>query len=173
MRTWMLVTTAIGCGATPAFDPDSDGVVSIGSFFGKCDDRCISTVSFRDDGAVDVDISTWHGRPYAEPSAFTQPGHLAPAGADELERIEWGLAAAELQRTWGCPDCTDGGGMKLVWTVGGVTTTHQWPYGRPPAAVPELADLGRLFRSLVAALEDCRETTDVVPDASCAPVPPL
>ncbi|MBX2801574.1 MAG: hypothetical protein KTR31_28110 [Myxococcales bacterium] len=80
-----------------------------------------------------------------------QQGTLTEAGRLELATLQADLGCADLQETYGCPDCADGGGTRLV--LG--DSTHTWEYSSPPA---ELLDVDTWFLHLRDALRDCSST---------------
>jgi hypothetical protein len=146
-------------------DTDTDPVTlySVASFFGECVGACQHTVTF-DDG-VSLTIEGWS----TTGALATQSGTLTSAGDAELRRVDADLVAATLEETYGCPDCADGGGMRLLLGRSASAPEHTWEYGNPP---PVLVDVDALFHDLRDALVDCSGSPWVTPDAGCMPFTP-
>ncbi len=94
-------------------------------------------------------------------------GRLTSRGSARMA----GLAASlpgELLESYGCPDCADGGASWLTVARESGTRRTEYEYGNPP---PELAAVDELIASLMEALRECRETSDLTLEAGCTPVP--
>lgn len=94
-------------------------------------------------------------------------GRLTSRGSARLS----GLAAAlpqDLLERYGCPDCADGGSSWLTVARESGTKRTEYEYGNPPS---ELAAVDELLASVMGALRQCRETSDVTLEAGCTPVP--
>jgi hypothetical protein len=52
----------------------------------------------------------------------------------------------ELQATYGCPDCADGGAESITYQNGAVSKTVVFEFGNPPDELRPLADTLRAIR---------------------------
>jgi hypothetical protein len=102
----------------------------------------------------------------ADRPLFVNSGALTPEGqrllADALDDVD----PASLEKTYGCPDCADGGAAYLAFTAGENASRHAMEFGNPPA---ELAEAYALAASMMSALETCRSGELLVVSADCAP----
>jgi hypothetical protein len=67
-------------------------------------------------------------------------------------RVRAELEGAELEGTYGCPDCADGGAMTVVLVRGGSVTEHSHEYFNPPEPFERLDPF---VKALTQALRDC------------------
>ena len=161
VRVWPLLLLPLGLVAcddpTPNREFPNLRMVSIGSYFGECGGPCLQTITL---SPLQLTIEEWFG----EVPLAVQAGELTAAGINEVERVDNGIPAT-LAPSYGCPDCADGGGMRLTLIDGG-RTEHDWEYSRPPA---ELEDVDNLYGELWDALWNCEANDWVTPAADCEP----
>ena len=157
---WGLALTAmVGCdnSVTPT-SPNGVSVVSIASFFGECAGPCQRTITVQP--GIELVIEDWGG---GDPLAVIQ-GEFTALGLDE--RAEVNRTLGPLEARYGCPDCADGGGMRVVVERGTLVRDHEWEYGNPPR---ELFQVDMLFNHLHDALVRCKPTVWVTPSDDCTP----
>jgi hypothetical protein len=94
-------------------------------------------------------------------------GQLTSSGAARLESLASGLPE-ELQETYGCPDCADGGASFLTVVRDSESLRTEYEYGNPPA---ELSAIDGFLKGVMDALGECRATADLTPEGSCTPLP--
>jgi hypothetical protein len=92
---------------------------------------------------------------------------LTSQGAARLESLATSLPE-DLQETYGCPDCADGGASFLALLRDSDSHRSEYEYGNPPA---ELAAIDAFLKEVMDALGQCRATADVTLDGSCTPLP--
>lgn len=96
----------------------------------------------------------------------TNRGRLTSGGMARLAAAAESLPDDLLER-YGCPDCADGGASWLSVARETGTRRTEYEYGNPPS---ELSAADALLASVMEALRQCRQTSDVVPEAGCTPV---
>jgi hypothetical protein len=163
MRRAITIASTLLLVACPALEePQESGIVSVGAFFGECLGACRITLELAGDDLL-LRIDDWtDAPPLAE-----QHGTLTPAGRKWRDEIAHALLERDLDPVYGCPDCDDSGGMRLVLDVGPGSTEHTWEHGNPPAV---LADVDRMFHELRDALERCESSDDIDVSSTCEPV---
>lgn len=165
--------SAVGCERGPAIVNRTDTGVDTGSVeaealtvaaagtsYGECGGACVSTLSI-DQGALHYDLTGYDSDVYAN-----NDGLLTELGAGQLAEMEAKLAARiELQETYGCPDCDDGGAAwATLQTADGASTTHTWEAGNAPE---EFLELSLMVNDLVTALRECEASSHVTVHSSC------
>ncbi len=93
-------------------------------------------------------------------------GRLTSSASARLVGLGASLPA-DLLETYGCPDCADGGASWLTVARDSSSRRSEYEYGNPPA---ELTSADELLTSVMEALRDCRETSEVTLEAGCAPI---
>lgn len=94
-------------------------------------------------------------------------GRLTSRGSARLAGLAASLPEGLLE-SYGCPDCADGGASWLTVARESGTRRTEYEYGNPP---PELAAADEFLASVMQALRECRETSDLTLEAGCTPVP--
>lgn len=161
MRRWLVTWAAFAAGCvdpTPHPDPTGARVVSIQSYFGECDGACVQTITV--EPVVELTLEQWGSD---TPLAVIE-GELTELGRGELAEVNRTLGP--LEPRYGCPDCADGGGMRVVVDRDTLRRDHIWEYGNPPDA---LNQVDTLFHHLQGALVDCKPTVWVAPGGDCTP----
>ena len=155
-----------GCYNTDAcFIPacPGDGLLAGGWSFGECLGACKTDLSI-DDQSVAVAVTGWDGTSY-----HTGAGSLTAAGQSAVAEVGQALAWAQLDPTYGCPDCADGGASYVTLKRMGVESTHAYEYHHAPEV---LAAADALIAAVIDALLSCTGTADVAVSNGCVPYAP-
>lgn len=150
------------CGSTIwCTGPDATEVtlISGGYSFGECIGACRWELTLEGDDAT-LTVSDWGD----EPALHTADGTFTTAGMEELALILGDLQGVELQETYGCPDCDDGGEAHAMLDRGLVEPLHSWPMGEPPTVLEDLDDF---ILGTIDDLSDCKETDELAPSEDC------
>ena len=135
-------------------------VVDAGSSFGFCIGPCRTELQLSGESlAVRVTDRTGN-------QAIAQNrGRLTSRGSARLAGLSASLPDNLLEQ-YGCPDCADGGASWLTVARESGTRRTEYEYGKPPS---ELAAMDEFLASVIQALRECRETSDVALEAGCTP----
>ena len=136
-------------------------ITGAGWSFGMCGGYCVADLVINGDRVV----LTGNGNLSNEP-LYEHSGTLTPLGLEQLREAERDLAGVPLERTYGCPDCADGGAAYLALSSPKTDSRHDMEFGNPPA---ELANAYGLVMSLIGALESCTSSALVAVDEACVP----
>lgn len=141
-----------------ACPPGSGIFAGGGNSFGLCAEECHAELSFvfpvqlATSTCLAPQVSlTVYGNPRGE--SKTTLAYLTDAAWDRAADIGLSLRDAELETTYGCPDCNDGGGSTIVLDVPGkglVDVAYEW--GNPP---PVLAEADAFMQALIRQLSAC------------------
>ena len=135
-----------------------------GYSFGECLGACKRDVLIAD-GAATLKITGW-----GENESFAEnTGTLTETGVAVAAEIAQNLVGTELEETYGCPDCDDGGAAHVILSRMSVTSTHKYDFGRPPEV---LKNADAFATALMLALADCETTNHVVPAGGCTAFEP-
>jgi len=155
-----------GCTPTPAnvdVSPYAQVMTRISSWAGMCAGVCNQEISFNADGGLTLVGTSTDGT-----IANGNSGALTQAGLAELHTLEDALYPLDLDPTYGCPDCADGGGMTVSrWardTRDEISTDY--PYGEPPV---ELEGVDALFQALITTLRTCEDSDWAAAYDDCTP----
>lgn len=145
-------------------DPRGDAslLVSAGWSFGFCAGPCVGELVF--DG-TDVQL-TITSRELGGEVYLENAGNLTGDGLQTLQAALAALTGVALEETYGCPDCADGGASHVTLTRDGVSSTHTYEYGKPPAV---LIELDALLEQLDDALETCTANEYIDIGDGCTP----
>ncbi len=136
-------------------------IVEAGWSFGFCIGPCRGELTLEGD-AVALRVTDRAG---SQVLAMNR-GRLTSSGSARLAGLGATLPA-ELLETYGCPDCADGGASSVTVARESTSRRTEYEYGNPPA---ELAAADEFLTSLMEALRDCRETSQVTVEAGCTPI---
>ncbi|MGH9460449.1 MAG: hypothetical protein ACRD1X_04495 [Vicinamibacteria bacterium] len=158
-----LALVAVGCAQSSTSGPSSSvRVAEAGWSFGFCMGPCRGQLALA--GAqLTYEVSSRTG----DQVFASNRGQLTSQGATRLEYLASGLPE-ELQETYGCPDCADGGASFLAFVRERESLRTEYEYGNPPAA---LSAIDGFLKEVMDALGECRATADVTPEGSCTPLP--
>lgn len=152
---------SIGC-AQDATTAASARIVEAGWSFGFCLGPC------RGELALDGDALALAVTDRTENEVFaTNRGRLSSRGSARLAGAAE-LLPEDLLDRYGCPDCADGGASWLTVARQSGTRRTEYEYNNPPR---ELAATDEILTSLMEALRQCRETSDLTLEAGCVPLP--
>jgi len=149
---------------TGATGPAPETRLSAGGWsFGECIGSCKTDVTI-EGTTVSLTISGWDNTIYAENS-----GTLDDTVAGLPKAIAEALIGTDLQETYGCPDCADGGASYITLIREDAESTHNYEYSDAPEA---LADADAFIASIAAALQSCSAESGVTPGDDCEPYTP-
>jgi hypothetical protein len=140
---------------------EDPALVGAGWSFGMCIGYCLADLVFEGDRVVLSGSSNM-----ADAPLFVNDGTLTPEARSRIAAALETLGDAQLEPSYGCPDCADGGAAYLTLVRDGATTRHQMEFGNPPV---ELAELYDLSLSIIGALETCTTDDLVIVGAECLP----
>jgi len=131
-----------------------------GTSFGECLEWCVRTLTI-DGTTLRLRVTDRDATVRAD-----QAGTLTALGKAKADGIATTLVGQDLEDTYGCPDCADGGASWVTLRRAGLETTHTYETGHPP--VP-LDPADEMINDVMAALTACDTTADVIPDPGCQP----
>ncbi|MBX2802984.1 MAG: hypothetical protein KTR31_35200 [Myxococcales bacterium] len=161
LRSIPLVTLVLAACAGPTEAAQPRMIGAIESFFGECEGACQHTLVMEGGAVAILRAQTYGGAD----TLSEHRGTLTSAGLQRIAAIESSIPT--LRTSYGCPDCADGGAMRLSLNRPEGASVHTWEFGQPPA---ELARVDRFFDDVSQALRACTEHVDVRPDRSCSPI---
>lgn len=158
-----LSLAAVGCLESSTSGPSSPvRVAEAGWSFGFCLGPCLGRLELVG-SQLAYEVSSRTGdQVYA-----SNRGQLSSQGATRLESLASRLPE-ELQQTYGCPDCADGGAFFLTIVRAGESMRVEYEYGNPPG---DLSAIDGFLKEVMDALGHCRATADVTLEGSCTPRP--
>ena len=158
-----LTLAAFGCTDSSTSGPSSSvQIAQAGWSFGFCMGPCRGRLDLAGN-QLTYEVSSRTGdEVYA-----TNRGQLSSQGARRLESLASNLPG-ELQGTYGCPDCADGGASFLTVVRDSESLRTEYEYGNPPA---DLSAIDGFLKGVMDALGECRATADVTLEGSCTPLP--
>lgn len=142
-------------------DAPQTRLLSGGYQFGECLGACKSEVTFAAN-VVTLTISDWGDEAPLHIGSAT----LTQTGQADLDRIMTGLTDQELEQTYGCPDCDDGGETHATILRGAEESIHRWETGEPPVVLEDLDDF---IMDTIDDISDCKSTEELEPAAGCIP----
>ncbi len=131
-----------------------------GWWFGECGGGCLGDMTFAADGPVTYAITGWDGETYG----LAEAPALNDRGDDLLEEAMDATPIGDLEETYGCPDCADGGGSYFQFDLGPVSLRTEYEYGRAP---DELAVLAEAMAAILWDFEAC--TFEYLEPFDCEP----
>jgi len=158
----VLTLAALGCTVSSTSGPSSSALTQAGWSFGFCQGPCRGRLDLAGNQLAYEVSSRTGDEVYA-----SNRGQLTPQGATRLESLASSLPE-ELQETYGCPDCADGGASFLAVVRDSESLRTEYEYGNPP---PDLSAIDSFLKGVMGALGACRATADVTPEGSCTPLP--
>jgi len=158
-----LSLVAVGCAEQSTSGPSSAvRVVQAGWSFGFCMGPCRGQLDLAAT-QLTYQVSSRTG----DQVYVRNRGQLSSQGATRLESLASSLPA-ELQETYGCPDCADGGASFLTVVRGNESMRTEYEYGRPPE---DLSAIDGFLKGVMDALGQCRATAEVTLEGGCTPLP--
>ena len=146
-----------GAGPPPAAE-----LVGGGWFFGFCGGLCRADLEVN---GTELLLTLRDNS--SEGTLGTMRGRLTSAGVEWRSAAAAGLGAVRLEETYGCPDCSDGGGGYVTLRRDGSVSRHTYDLRHPPRL---LGDADRFVGLVIDALMKCRSTTYVEPSEDCVPL---
>jgi|GEM_PF-2035138 len=143
--------------------PYTPGVVFSG-WYGECAGECRRDMSIGEsDPRVSFVTSDWENTIYVQ-----RAGILSNAGVQILSDALQTADPADVEGSYGCPGCDDGGVRQITWDLGPVAVSSQYEWGDPPPILLELVDV---LSAIEAEIETCNygDFFESIPD--CDPVP--
>ena len=153
-------------------DDTRDDLIEGGTLsFGECAAACLSRLTLVPSplsviGACDlVQVEVCDSTPN-DPNCTSTAGTLTRQGHDRARALARGLANVRIDRTYGCPDCADGGASSIVLIRNNSTfeTTYETP--NAPAV---LKDADAFVQGLISDLRACRSSALVNVQGGCQP----
>ena len=132
-----------------------------GTFFGMCAGACKLDVTV-DGDKVNFVASNWDDTIYVD-----NDGTLTPEGLEAAHTLAADLVGVELQETYGCPDCADGGGAYVVLLRQGVESKHTYSFGQPPVELELCEAFSKVLRD---ALAGCQSNALITVGDDCGPL---
>lgn len=137
-------------------------IVGGGSSFGECGGLCVSEL--RIEGAeVSLERRSWD-----RSLQVVATGTLSDDARGQVAMIERALAGVDLDSTYGCPDCADGGAAWIDLIPVEAATRATYEFGAAPAL---LADWERFRRDVSEGLAACVDNSLVTVAAGCLTEP--
>lgn len=115
-----------------------------------------------DGDQVNFTARNWDGTVYVDNNAT-----LTAKGVDMVEALALTLVDVELEETYGCPDCDDGGGAYVILRRDDEDSTHTYPFGAPPAELEACDAFTMLIRTAMAG---CQSNDFVEISEDCTPL---
>ena len=153
-----IVSADSGTQPSDATQAVAGNLVEAGWSFGECLGACTGKLVLAG-AALKLQTIGWDAKVYHEAK-----GVLTTGAAAKLQNLESALAGQNLQKTYGCPDCNDGGAKYVVFSDGKVTSKHNYEYGKPPLA---LLDIDQLVFTAIKGLQACKGDDTVVVQVPC------
>jgi len=148
-RRWVEQQASTHCG-----DPRLTEVASsAGECWGECTERVVIGASGSADGACDRAYFFGYEFDETAPPLRRNQGSLTSAGLGSARKLALDLEDVSLDKTYGCPDCDDGGASEVVLVRRGVRSRHTYESGRPP---DELFAADEFATLLMSALRTCK-----------------
>jgi hypothetical protein len=141
--------------------PGHSSYMGGGTFFGECFGACKMDVMV-DGDQVNFTARNWDGTVYVDNNAT-----LTAKGVDMVEALALTLVDVELDETYGCPDCDDGGGAYVILRRNDEDSTHTYPFGAPPAELEACDAFTMLIRTAMAG---CQSNDFVEISEDCTPL---
>ena len=93
-------------------------------------------------------------------------GALTPLGHARARALAAELLDTKLQKTYGCPDCADGGASGFALRRYGQVSSHTYEFSNPPEV---LAELDLFSQGLIDALNLCKPNDNIEVASGCVP----
>jgi hypothetical protein len=165
MSAWVCLPTPEDC----QIDERDTVIVSARNSFGHCAGECtfelsiaITSVSMSACDDVDLAISDTPGTGLLRANS----GKLTPLAHQQVRTLAEALVGVELQDTYGCPDCADGGASRITLSRLRSVSSHTYEYLNPPE---ELVAADSLVQALIGGLRDCETNPYLTLAPGCTP----
>jgi hypothetical protein len=156
VNTWLCLDAPQTCAPTAG----RPIITSAGKSFGMCVGNCVAklTIDPGDPGScAEITLSKC---PWNDPSgcAANKIAVLSATGQAKATGLAAELLGIELQETYGCPDCTDGGASQLTLHLDNKELKISYEYDKPPSV---LARVDEFTQGLIEAMETCTPNDDI------------